>query len=42
MLVAFKSRNEKVHGAIVILFIANMAMLAFLNFHTMQKPPVNG
>ena len=36
MLVAFKSRNEKVHGAIVILFIANMAMLAFLNFHTMQ------
>ena len=36
ILVAFKSRNGKVHGAIAILFIANLIMLAFLNFHTMQ------
>ncbi|MGE5562561.1 MAG: hypothetical protein ACM3ZV_04550 [Bacillota bacterium] len=36
MLVAFKSRSGKVHGAIVVLFLANLALLAFLNFHTMQ------
>lgn len=36
MVVALKSRNEKVQAAIVLLFIANMALLAFLNFHTMQ------
>jgi hypothetical protein len=36
ILIAFRSRNEKVHGAIAILFIANLALLAFLNFHTMR------
>lgn len=36
MVVALKSRSEKVHAAIVILFILNLALLAFLNFHTMQ------
>jgi len=36
ILVAFKSRNEKVHGAIAILFILNLTLLAFLNFHTMR------
>src|SRR5689334_2472800 len=36
MLVAFKSRSEKVHGVIVILFLLNLALLAFLNFHTMR------
>lgn len=42
MIVAFKSRNERVHATIVILFIANLMLLAFLNFHTMQQLPVNG
>ena len=36
IVVAFRSRSEKVHAAIVILFIANLALLAFLNFRTMQ------
>jgi hypothetical protein len=38
IVVAFKSRNERVHAVIVILFIANLLLLAFLNFHTMQQP----
>ena len=37
LLVAMKTRNERVHAAIVILFIANLILLAFLNFHTMQQ-----
>jgi hypothetical protein len=36
LLVAMKSRSEKVHAVIVIAFIANLALLAFLSFHTMQ------
>lgn len=37
LLGAMKIRSEKYHATIVILFIANMALLAFLNFHTMQQ-----
>lgn len=36
IVIAFRSRSEKVHATIVILFIANLAFLAFLNFHTMR------
>ena len=36
LLVAMKSRSEKVHAVIVLLFLANMAFLAFNSFHTMQ------
>lgn len=42
LLVAFKTRNEKIQGAIVVLFILNLALLAFLNFHTMQAPSESG
>lgn len=37
LLGAIKIRSEKYHGTVVILFIANLVMLAFLNFHTMQQ-----
>jgi len=36
ILVALRSRSGKVHGTIAILFIANLILLAFLNFHTMR------
>lgn len=39
LLGAMKTRNEKYHATVVILFIANMVLLAFLNFHTMQSAP---
>jgi hypothetical protein len=34
--IGMKTRSEKFHGAIVVLFTADMALLAFLNFRTMQ------
>lgn len=37
LLVAMKTRNEKVHAFIVLLFIVNFALLAFSSFHTMQS-----
>ena len=37
LLVAMKSRSEKVHAAIVIAFLGNMAFFAFNSFHTMQQ-----
>jgi hypothetical protein len=36
LIVAMNTRNERVHAAIVLAFIVNMLLLAFLNFHTMQ------
>jgi hypothetical protein len=36
LVVAFKSRSEKVHAFIVIAFIADLFLLAFRSFHTMQ------
>ena len=40
LLIAMKTRNEKAHAVIVIAFIANLILLAFLNFHTMQQPTI--
>lgn len=36
LLVAIKSRNARVHGVVAVLFIAELLLLAFRSFHTMQ------
>jgi hypothetical protein len=36
LVAAMKSRNEKLHGLIVIIFIGQILLLAFRSFHTMQ------
>ena len=36
LLIAIKTRNERFHGFIVLLFIGQLVLLAFRSFHTMQ------
>lgn len=36
LLAGMKSRNEKLHGAIAIVFIGELLVMAFRSFHTMQ------